>query len=94
MQVFCISEGGSNLAGPGFGLFIVTEAPVATAPLPRTGGNSTGLILAGVALLVVGVLSVARTFASLRALRFDHHKVHAFCSGIGVSEVRDIGRDV
>ena len=124
VQVFCISEGGSNLAGPGFGLFIVTESTVATPPLPRTGGNSAALIVAGAALLFVGALSLhATTPASIRALSFDHHSanrqasravlvpgrptaassrsgsgssndgtssarpVHAFCSGIGASEV-------
>jgi len=61
VQVFCISEGGSNLAGPGFGLFIVNESTVATPPLPRTGGNSAGLIVAGAALLFVGVLCVRAT---------------------------------
>jgi hypothetical protein len=58
VQVFCISEGGSNLAGPGFGVFNVTEATVATAPLPRTGGYPAILILAGAALLFVGLLSM------------------------------------
>ena len=56
VQVFCISEGGSNLAGPGFGLFIVTEGTVSTAPLPRTGGYSAGLFVAGTALVLVGLL--------------------------------------
>ena len=69
MQVFCISEGGSNLAGPGFGLFIVNEETVATAPLPRTGGSSTGLILTGAVLLFVGLLYIrAPARASVRAL--------------------------
>jgi hypothetical protein len=67
VQVFCISEGGSNLAGPGFGLFIVTEATAVTSPLPRTG-DSAGLVVAGVVLLVVGVLSVRAT----RSRRFEH----------------------
>jgi hypothetical protein len=68
VQVFCISEGGSNLAGPGFGLFIVTETTAVTSPLPRTGGDSAGLILAGVALLFVGMLSVRAT----RSRRCEH----------------------
>ena len=77
VQVFCISEGGSNLAGPGFGLFIVNEETVATAPSPRTGGSSTGLILTAVVLLFVGLLYIrAARCASIRALtivvtRFD-----------------------
>ena len=81
VQVFCISEGGSNLAGPGFGLFIVTESTVATSPLPRTGGNSAAP-------------DRRRRGAALRRgavrARDAVPPVRRFCSGIGASEVSDI----
>ena len=46
---FCVSEGGSPLAGPGFGVFIVREAD-----LPGTGSQTLLLTLVGVGALAAG----------------------------------------
>jgi hypothetical protein len=76
VESFCVSEGGSNLAGPGLTVFVVTTpTPTpAPAPLPRTGGDTRALPLALGLLLAGGALSslslVGRRARLRRAERF------------------------
>jgi len=55
VESFCISEGGSVLAGPGFGVFNVSE----TGELAETGSTATPLTITGAALVLLG-LALAR----------------------------------
>jgi hypothetical protein len=60
VESFCISEGGSNLAGPGLTVFVVDQVK-AQSDLPPTGADAR-VLLVGVGLMLVGALSlVARS---------------------------------
>jgi LPXTG-motif cell wall-anchored protein len=58
---FCISEGGSVLAGPGLTVFVVEQGELA-----RTGSNTMPLAVAGFAAIAIGAFLATRRRALLR----------------------------
>jgi hypothetical protein len=60
VESFCISEGGSVLAGPGFGVFVVEQAEH-----PRTGRATRGAMVVAISCIVLGfAMSRARKFSN------------------------------
>jgi LPXTG-motif cell wall-anchored protein len=68
VDTFCISEGGSVLAGPGHGVFVVTTATTSQGDddLPTTGSASPSLAIAGIALALLGLAFVRRARSHAR----------------------------